>query len=395
MQGNTTWLGAALAAAFVILASATSCNMPSRNRAALSARSNGNATFRNDGATANGTASATPQDRSLLLFGEGAPARDAAFEAKAAANLQQHTPLADGADFDPTVDPAGGRIVFASTRHSKFSRLYSKQVDGATITQITDEQANDAQPAVSPDGKSVAFSSDRAGHWDIWIIDIDGRNPRQITGSPMPELHPSWSPDGKRLVYCRVHPREGRGELWISETENPGVKRLLGEGLFPAWSPTGDQIAFQRARSRGSRWFSIWTIQLEDNEALYPTEVASSNEAALIAPCWSPDGNQIAFTWVEGGEAEPDQDGVPTGRGIRADVGIVDVDGRGLQRLTRGAGENYSPHWAGDGRIYFSSRRGGGETIWSLRPYRPPISDPASALSRTRQSAQALETSAP
>ncbi len=330
-------------------------------------------------------------DRDLLLFGQGSVARDLSFETRAASNLQQHTTASDGADFDPHVDPTGKTLVFASTRHARVSHLYTKPVDGATMTQITDEQANDAQPVYSPDGNQIAFCSDRAGHWDIWVIDADGRNSRQITDNPLPELHPSWSPDGRRLVYCRVNPREGRGELWVAEIDNPGIKRLIGEGLFPSWSPQGNRIAYQRARSRGSRWFSIWTVQLEENEALFPTEVASSAEAALIGPSWSPDGSQLTFSWVHGGDSAAGGDPRVGGQG-RADIGVVDADGRGLQRLTSGSGENFSPHWGSDGRIYFTAKRQGSETIWSLRPFRPIQLDQPPSLSRNRQAAQVFET---
>lgn len=320
------------------------------------------------------------QQHDLHLFGQSDGTAELTFETRAATNIQQHTRPGDGADFDPHIDPTGRIIAFASTRNAEFSQLYVKAAEGAAMTQITDEQANDAQPCFSPDGRFIAFTSDRAGHWDIWVIDANGRNPRQITNSPMPELHPSWSPDGKQLVYCRVNPKQPGGELWIADIENPGVKRLIGEGLFPAWSPGGTKIAYQRSRARGSRWFSIWTLQLVDGEAMYPTEIASSTEAALIAPCWSPDGRQIAFVRVpqnQTGRQTSFRQGQALridGRG-RADIGIVDTDGRGMQRLTNGSGENYSPAWSVDGRIYFTARRGGMETIWSLKPFTPNFGD--------------------
>lgn len=331
-------------------------------------------------------------DRDLLLFGQSSPARDVSSETNSVSDYQRHTTASDGAAFDPNVDPFGRTIVFASTRNARFSHLYTKPADGNTIRQITDVKANDAQPAFSPDGTQIAFCSDRAGQWDIWLIDADGRNPRQITNNPMPELHPSWSPDGRRLVYCRINPQEGRGELWISELDNPGAKRLIGEGLFPSWSPRGDRIAYQRARSPGSRWFSIWTIHLEDNEALYPTEVAHSTDAALIAPSWSPDGSQLTFAWVHAEERALDDDPrhvVPR----QADICVVDADGGGLHRLTSGSGENYCPHWGSDGRIYYSSRSTEGEAIWSLRPFRPMHTDEPPTFIRDRQAAQVIESS--
>ncbi len=310
--------------------------------------------------------------RDLHLFGQGALNSELAFEGKAASNILQHTTPSDGADFDPHVDPSGKTLVFASTRHSRYSHLYLKPTSGAAITQLTDEQANDAQPCFSPDGKRIAFTSDRAGHWDIWLVDVNGRELTQVTNSPQPELHPSWSPDGRQLVFSRVNPGSGCGELWIAVLENPGIKRLIGEGLFPAWSPTGRQIAYQKARDRGSRWFSIWTIQLQDDEAMYPTEIATSSEAAMIAPSWSTDGSQVAFAAVRPARIDRGDSPDPriTGFG-RSDIGIVDADGSGLQSLTDGRAQNYSPCWAADGRIYFTAKQADTETIWSLRPFSP------------------------
>jgi len=334
---------------------------------------------------------AADSSRDMLLFGQAEIPRDVSFEGKAAVNLLQHTFAGEGAEFDPAVDPSGKFLVFASTRHSRHSHLFRKPIDGASMTQITDGPANDAQPAFSPDGRRLAFASDRAGQWDIWVIDVDGRHPMQVTTNPAADLHPSWSPDGKRLVFCRLEPRLGQGELWIADLDSPGTQRFIGEGLFPAWSPTGDKIAYQRARQRGSRWFSIWTITLEDNEPTMPTEIASSMTAALIAPAWSPDGRQIAYTCVRPSPHASSAGGQPRLHDhAAADIGIVDADGRGLIRLTDGEGSRYSPCWASDDRIYFTTRHDSRETIWSIKPFRL-ITRPAlpPAATENRRAAQA------
>jgi len=328
-------------------------------------------------------------DRDLCLFGSTDPARDVTFEGKAATDIEQHTAPGEGADFDPDVDPTGKMLVFASTRHSHYSHLYVKSIGGAVITQITDEHANDVQPTFCPLGERIAFASDRGGDWNIWIVDTKGGNPTQITNTPAPELHPSWSPDGKRLVCCRLNEDENGGELWVLDLENPGVKRLIGEGLFPEWSPTGDRIVYQRARERGSRWFSIWTIELRDDEVLYPTEVASSPSAAYISPAWSADGTQIAFTAVSPVRDQVDGQEILRISGAgRSDVVVVDASGRGLQRLTDGRGENYAPSWAIDGRIFFTAKLRSSETIWSIRPFRPPVFDEPTVTTGNRRAAQ-------
>lgn len=329
-------------------------------------------------------------DRDMLLFGQADPQREVRFEGKASSNLQQHTFSVEGAEYDPAIDPNGRKLVFASTRNSRHSHLYMKPIDGASITQITDGPANDAQPAFSPDGRRLAFASDRSGQWDIWVIDLDGRHPMQVTDNPAAELHPSWSPDGKRLVFCRIQPRGAGGELWIADLDTPGVQRFIGEGLFPAWSPTGERIAYQRARQRGSRWFSIWTLTLKDNEPTMPTEVASSPHSALIAPAWSPDGGQLAFACVSPARRTDTVAAAPSlDAGGQTDIGIVDADGRGLIRLTEGGGDRYSPCWAADDRIYFTTKLDDTETIWSVRPFRFPRPDMGPPLLENRRAAEA------
>ncbi|MFQ5422764.1 MAG: TolB family protein [Phycisphaerae bacterium] len=332
-------------------------------------------------------------NRDLRLFGDTGTESDVVFEGQAAASVKQHTFTVDGADFDPALSATSEQLVFASTRHSRFSHLYRKSIDGATITQITDARANDAQPVFNPTGQRIAFTSDRSGNWDIWVVDADGRNPMQVSNALLPELHPSWSPNGRSLVYCRINPKESRGELWVAELDHPGVRRLIGEGMFPAWSPTGAKIAYQRARQRGSRWFSIWTIDYNAGEPRFPTEIASSPRAAMIAPAWSTDGRQIAFTAVEHDPppafrpADTGSDTLPTSR-----ICIVDADGRGLQYLTDPRNESYSPSWASDDRIYFTRRLDKTETIWSVRPFRPPLPKPPVKTVDDKRSTTVTET---
>ena len=279
------------------------------------------------------------------------------------AGYQQHTRVDEGEDAGVAIDPAGHWMVYSSTRHSERSDLYLQRVDGTSVTQLTSDAADDAFPAFSPDGSRIAFCSTRSGSWQVYLMDRDGRNVVQVTSGRTQCVHPTFSPDGNRIAYSSLGGRSGQWELWTADLGN-GSQKMIGYGLFPRWSPRKDvdRIAYQRPRQRGSRWFSLWTIDLVDGEGRRPTEVAVSPVAAIVTPCWSPDGKKLAFATVV--EPSKDLDGQAYGR---QDVWTVDADGGNRQRLTDGGGSNLMPFWGTDGRVYFVSDRDGHECVWSVR----------------------------
>jgi Tol biopolymer transport system component len=278
-------------------------------------------------------------------------------------NVAQVTFTSEGGDFDPEIDPTGKWIIFASTRHREAPDIYLQKIGGTTATQLTNDPARDIMPVFSPDGSKIAFASDRAGNWDLYLMDVNGGQAQQVTNNPTHDLHPSFSPDGRKLVYCSYGDKSGQWEIVIADLINPSNRQILCSGLFPKWSPKGDRIVFQRARERGTRWFSVWTIDLVDGEARRATEIVAANNAAAITPSWSPDGQQIVFATVLNPANTKDKP-------AQADVWVVNLDGTGRSNLTNSRFANLQPRWGGNGMIYFVSNRGkeGAENIWSLRP---------------------------
>ena len=299
----------------------------------------------------------------INIFGEFDGVERPAAHNGGEAGFQQHTYVDEGYDGEVSVDPKGQWLVFSSTRHSEHPNIYLQKVDGLSVIQLTSEESDNAFPVFSPDGKKIAYCSTRSGNWDIYVMDVDGKNTVQVTNSPMQELHPTFSPDGTRLAYCAMSSRSGQWELWTVNLVT-SEKRMIGFGLFPSWSPNKDkdQIAFQKARARGSRWFSLWTLDLADGEARRITEVAASTNAAIVSPTWRPDGKMLTFATIvepsktEGGKAIGQQD-----------IWTINVDGTNRHRITDGNGICATPFWATDNRIYFVSDRSGMEAIWSAR----------------------------
>lgn len=326
---------------------------------------------------ASGTAaSATPKaSRALNLYGELDNAGpDAGSSLDGSTNLVQVSFATEGSCVDPDIDRSGNLLTFASTMHRRTSDIYLKSVNGRTLTQITSDPADDVMPSFSPDGTRIAFASNRAGNWDIYTCGIDGGPPTQITSESDQELHPTWSPDGRYLAYCRFGSQSARWEIWMTEAANPGVKRFLDYGVFPQWSPdvARNRIVFQRAKQRGSRDYSIWTIDIANGQASQPTEIVSASNAALINPSWSPDGGKIAFVAI----VDPQADGA---RPRQSDVWVVNVDGSNRTNLTNGQFANFQPVWAGDGSVYFVSDRSGIDNVWAVQAGRGSMEKPQPA----------------
>ncbi|MEM9083922.1 MAG: DPP IV N-terminal domain-containing protein, partial [Planctomycetota bacterium] len=280
-------------------------------------------------------------------------------------NLAQVTFANEGRNFDPAISPDGERVFFASTRHSPTADIYVKSVRGTAVTKLTNSAAHDVMPSLSPDGERVAFASNRNGSYDIFITNASGGGQAsQVTSDAAHELHPTWSADGQTIAYCRLGQTSDRWEIWIADATNPGRQTFLTYGLFPDWHPTEDRILFQRSRDRGDRYFSVWTVDYVDGEAVSPTEIASSSTAAVINPAWSADGSYIAFSTI----LNPAD--VEAGSPEVADLWISRADGSQRANITGGYFANLMPAWSPEGSVFFISDRSGDDNIWSVRVVR-------------------------
>lgn len=278
-----------------------------------------------------------------------------------------------GGCFQPAISRDGQLVAFASTQHATTADIYIKQNGGRTQRQLTRDPADDMMPTFSPDGAFVAFASNRHGDWNIYLMPTEGGAARQVTEDADDEIHPSFSPNGDQLVYCRRATRSGRWEIWTVDLATT-QQQFLGYGLFPEWSPdpSPSRIVFQRARQRGSRLFSVWTLDVIDGEPANETEIVSASNAATMHPTWSPDGRRIAFVTV----VDPD---LAAGEPMTSDVYVIDRDGRNRANLTRSDALHLFPAWSADGSVYFVSDRSGNLNVFALHggaAPEPGMSDP-------------------
>jgi WD40 repeat protein len=237
----------------------------------------------------------------------------------------------------------GGQVIAFTSERDGNSEIYVMNADGSALQRLTDDLAYDAWPTWSPDGSQIAFMSDRSGNPDIYVMDADGSNLRQLTDHPANDIWPEWSPDGARIAFPSR--RDGNFEIYVINADGTNLQRLTntpGHEDFPAWSPDGTQLVFTRS---------------EGDDGTFVMDADGSNERRLLGfialePAWSPDGTRIAFGSDRGG--------------FRA-IFVMDADGSNLQKLslTR-AGEN-CPTWSPDGtRIAFASWRDGDGEIYVM-----------------------------
>ncbi len=200
----------------------------------------------------------------------------------------------------------GGQIAFASTR-SGLPQIYLVNTDGAGLVALTELENGACQPAWSPDGLQIVFISpcrarsefyDNAYYRDssLYLINADGTNLMPLTAAPGSDFEPAWSPDGTRIAFTSL--RDGRREVFVISLESRAVVRLTtssGGGLEgssqPAWSPSGDRIVYTVKR------FGAYQIWVMDDTGQNAVQVARSGTQLWdYLPFWSTDGELIYFS---------------------------------------------------------------------------------------------------
>lgn len=212
----------------------------------------------------------------------------------------------EGTWMDLDVSPDGRRIAF-----SLLGDLYLLAIEGGNAQRITSGPAWDIQPRFSPDGKQLAFTSDRDGGNNLWRIGVDGKNPVQVTKERFRLLNnPAWTPDGQYLIgrkHFTGRRSLGAGELWMYHvgggdglqlTKQKNDQQDLGE---PAVSPDGRYVYFSEDVTPGPMFQynknphgTIYAIKRLDRQTGQIDTVVDSAGGA-VRPQPSPDGKHLAF----------------------------------------------------------------------------------------------------
>jgi hypothetical protein len=240
----------------------------------------------------------------------------------------------------PALSPNGKRIVFEA-----LNQLWLMDIGGKP-QPLTNDKFYKEDPAWSPDGKSIAYSSDKAGTEDIYVLDVNTKTEKRVTSSAASaEVSAAWSPDGKKLAW-----QDQNGATNVTDLETGEQRQVVGplfEPSKPSWSAGGKTIAIGAVKSYSRRFregtSQILTANLATGAVAYiePAPFKSLSTRGEDGPAYSPDGSAMAFVmdsvlWIR----PVDGNGVPTGPASQINQEVTDA-----------------PTWRGDSKqlLYLSN----------------------------------------
>ncbi|MFC2103205.1 hypothetical protein ACFLSS_02130, partial [Bacteroidota bacterium] len=255
--------------------------------------------------------------------------------------LSQHV----SAQSDSLTGSGGGIIAFTSDRDGNLE-IYLMNADGTSQINVTNSNAEDIAGRWSRDGNRLAFISTRDSGFEIYIMDvIDITNgifsePQRITFHENMETSITWSPNGTKIAFnTQVGGVPG---IYIYDLVNGGDFQHLEtspvDGFQPSWSPIENKIAFGSPTG-------LYTINTDGSELfLLTTEFVN-------VPVWSPDGSRIAYV-----AGSPDED-----------IYIINADGTGNVCITTNPYHDFVPSWSPDGTMFvYEDERQGNDEIYTM-----------------------------
>ncbi|RMG67448.1 MAG: hypothetical protein D6715_04725, partial [Calditrichaeota bacterium] len=187
--------------------------------------------------------------------------------------------------------------------------------------------------AISPDGKWLAFDSNRAGNVDIWIMKTDGSDQRQVTTDPSHDWWPTWSPDSKRIAFHSL--RSGNRDIWVKPVAGGAAKQLTsdpGKDWLANWSSNSEEIAFTSFHNGSA---NIWIV----SQSSGPRQLTFQKSKNAFPGAWDPEGSRLAFSSLQTGKEE---------------LYLVSSKGGQTEQLTESNFQTINPFaWSRDGETIY------------------------------------------
>jgi len=250
--------------------------------------------------------------------------------------------------------PPPGAVSSGQLAFVKDGQIYLVNSDRTGLVRLTNTGSgvSNADPAWSPDGRRLAFASDRrGGAWDIYVMDADGSNVVRRTSTGALNANPTWSPDGRMIAFQGFY--SYRHDLYLvsadgAETSPVRLTTSPGWEAQPAWSPEGTRIAFVSDSAHYEYTADIFTTSPDGSSITQLTRGYRDGRLTWYRrPSWSPDGRTLALVVCR----ENPYTACDPGSG----VAVMNADGSELRMLAQASGDA-TPTWSPDGRtIVFSS----------------------------------------
>jgi TolB protein len=204
---------------------------------------------------------------------------------------------AGGIAISPSASMSGNDVLLAYCSYEKaftieasYGIFLKKGLRSQPVKLFGSKGNGASTPAISPDGKKVAFALSNKGNVDLWVMNLNGSDLLRLTRHPSVDTNPSWAPGGNAILY--TSDRTGSPQIYRMDADGLNNQRITFENPYndsAVWNPRYDYIAYV---SRFDNDFDIFVLDLKTKLNYRLTVREGSNED----PCWSPDGERICFS---------------------------------------------------------------------------------------------------